>query len=107
MQSELDQWSKTASQAKKELEHTKTDLQQRQDIKRRLSERLFQMLLDSEDSREQRLQHVERSLQTLTHNESEATVKGDSSHMSAQAETIAGAGGPSSGSIELEKPTPQ
>eukprot|EP00310_Coccolithus_braarudii_P002263 CAMPEP_0183364114 /NCGR_PEP_ID=MMETSP0164_2-20130417/78432_1 /TAXON_ID=221442 /ORGANISM="Coccolithus pelagicus ssp braarudi, Strain PLY182g" /LENGTH=104 /DNA_ID=CAMNT_0025539347 /DNA_START=45 /DNA_END=356 /DNA_ORIENTATION=- len=73
VQLELDKWSSVSSRAKSELEQATTLLRQRQEVKRRLSERLFKLLLDSEDSREERLHHVERSLEQLTHAEPQAS----------------------------------
>ena len=66
MQSELDHWTQASARAKGALEQATAVLKQRQEVKRRLSERLFKLLLDSEDSREERLQDVARSLDTLT-----------------------------------------
>ena len=66
MHAELNHWVKTAAVAHNDLALAKADLQKRQDVKRILSERLFLLLMDSEEMRHEKLQSVERSLETLT-----------------------------------------
>lgn len=65
IQTELTSWHTTKRAADTEVEAATAELMQAQETKRRLSERLFDMLMDSEEGRLEKLASVEASLASL------------------------------------------
>ena len=65
IQTDLTGWHTAKRAADAEVEATKAELMQAQENKRRLSERLFDMLMDSEEGRLEKLASVEASLASL------------------------------------------
>ena len=65
IQTDLTGWHTAKRAADAEVEAAKAELMQAQENKRRLSERLFDMLMDSEEGRLEKLASVEASLASL------------------------------------------
>lgn len=65
IQTDLTRWHATKRAADAEVAAAKVELMQAQENKRRLSERLFDMLMDSEEGRLEKLASVEASLASL------------------------------------------
>ena len=65
VQNELHSWNAVHREATLEVEASKAELLQLQETKRALSERLFDMLLNSEEVRHERLASVESELASL------------------------------------------
>ena len=62
---QLGSWQQKLRDAEARLAQSTTQLEQCQETKRILSERLFEMLLESEEAKQERLQSVEQTLVTI------------------------------------------
>ena len=65
VQSDLQGWHATKKEADGELEAATAELQKLQEMKRGVSERLFDLLMDSEEVRMEKLASIETTLNTL------------------------------------------
>jgi len=65
----LGSWTQKLTAAEARLAESTSQLERCQETKRILSERLFEMLLESEEAKQERLQSVEQSLETIEQTE--------------------------------------